>query len=224
MNKELNIRLSAFVVALLILIPSVSLGYPFLDEAARARLKDRGDVILAVGDVPSPPPSRRQIIDADKGAACLQCHHMPYPIAPQKPEKRGEEPLSSIQVTAPGGLRIITPAASKANQVAGGWSPDGKQIIYSINLYKDEWDIWVLDADGKNRRPLVSTSAVEMAPDWRADGRAIVYQSNRAGNNDIWIMDIASNKQTPATSSSSPIALETRISGQRISQQAASSN
>jgi hypothetical protein len=92
MDNRLNVRLLALIVGLCIVMPSVSLGYPFLDEAARAKLKNRGDVILTVGEVPSPPPSRRQIIDADKGAACLQCHHMPYPIAPQEPQKPGEEP------------------------------------------------------------------------------------------------------------------------------------
>ena len=146
MNNNLIVRLLAFVVGLLILMPSVSLGYPFLDEAARARLKDRGDVILAVGDVPSPPPSRRQIIDADKGAACLQCHHMPYPIAPQKPQKPGEEPLSSIQVPVPGGLRLITPATSKANRVAGGWSPDGKRLAFDSDRLGN-FDIWTVDLE-----------------------------------------------------------------------------
>jgi hypothetical protein len=67
------------------------------------KFKPEGDIILEVGALPAPPPSRRQIIDADKGEACLQCHHMSYPVAPQKPEKEGEKPLSSIQVTPGGG-------------------------------------------------------------------------------------------------------------------------
>ena len=57
MNKKLNVRLLAYILCSLFLFPSLALGYPFLDEAARAKLKNRGDVILEVGAVPSPPPT-----------------------------------------------------------------------------------------------------------------------------------------------------------------------
>ena len=140
------ISLPVFIIVIALLIPSGADAYPFLDKEALERLKGKGDVILEVGAIPSPPPSRRQIIDADKGNACLQCHHMPYPIAPQTPKKPGQMTLSSIKVTPPGGLRLLTSAKTTVNQVAGGWSPDSKQIIYTLNLYKDDWDIWVMDA------------------------------------------------------------------------------
>jgi Tol biopolymer transport system component len=159
----------------------------------------KGDVILEVGAMPTPSPSRRQIIDADKGAACLQCHNMPYPIAPQKPEKPGEEILSSIKTTPPGGLRLLTALASPINEIAGAWSPDGKRVAYSINLFQDDWDIWVIDADGKNRGPLVSGSAIDLAPDWSPDGKTIVFHSNRSGKNDIWMMDISSKELAQLT-------------------------
>jgi len=54
--------------------------------------------LLEIGDLPFPRPSRRQIIDADKGPSCLACHRLPYPTAPQKPAKPGEEVLSSIKI------------------------------------------------------------------------------------------------------------------------------
>jgi dipeptidyl aminopeptidase/acylaminoacyl peptidase len=195
----ISVLLPVVVFSLLFITPSGANAYPFLDEAALERLKGKGDVILEVGAIPSPTPSRRQIIDADKGNACLECHHMPYPIAPQEPKKPGQVTLSSIKVTPPGGLRLLTSTKSPLNQVAGGWSPDTKHIIYAVNLFKDDWDIWVMDADGKNRRPLVSGSATEMAADWSPDGKTILYQSNPSGNNDIWTMDIATKKKSQCT-------------------------
>ena len=39
--------------------------------AIMAKVKPEGDIVLEVGALPSPPPSRRQIIDADKGEVCL---------------------------------------------------------------------------------------------------------------------------------------------------------
>jgi hypothetical protein len=172
----------------------------YLGEIGQEKLEAMGDAVLEVGVIPSPPPSRRQIIDADKGKACLQCHHMPYPIAPQKPEKPGEEPLSAIKVTPSGGLRLLTGLASPINDIAGGWSPDGKRIVYSVNIFEDDWDIWVMDADGRNRGPLFSSSGADMAPDWSPDGSAVVFQSNKSGSDDIWIIDIATNELTQCTS------------------------
>jgi len=90
--------------------------------------------------MPVPFPSRRQIIDADKGTACLQCHRMPYPTAPQ----RGLGP-SSIPTVHPGGWRLLTTRPHPFDKTAAAWSPDGRRIVYSVNLYKDEWDIWVME-------------------------------------------------------------------------------
>jgi dipeptidyl aminopeptidase/acylaminoacyl peptidase len=171
----------------------------YLEEILAAKRAPRLDAVLEVGTMPSPLPSRRQIIDADKGASCLLCHRMPYPTAPQKPSKPGETVLSSIQTTPPGGLRLLTSASPPLNSIAGAWSPDGKQVAYSINLFQKDWDIWVIDADGKNRRPLISGSAIDMAPDWSRDGKSILFQSNRSGNSDIWMMEIASKQLTQLT-------------------------
>jgi WD40 repeat protein len=155
--------------------------------------------LLEVGVMPVPSPSRRQIIDADKGDVCLQCHRMPYPTAPKTAPELGEVALSSIPTTHPGGWRLLTSIPHPFNKIAEGWSPDGKHIVYSINLFREDWDIWVMDANGKNRRPLVTGSTIDVAPDWSPDGKAIAFQSNRSGNNDIWMMDIASRKLTQLT-------------------------
>ena len=122
MKNRHYIPILFFIISFLALSPLESGAYPFLKEVGKG---GKGEAVLKWGEMPVPTPSRRQIIDADKGRACLQCHHMPYPIAPQKAEKPGEEPLSSIQTTPPGGMRLLTSLSTPISGVAGGWSPDG---------------------------------------------------------------------------------------------------
>ncbi len=168
-----------FIIGSLGISPVESRAY--LGEVREKLLAAEGEAILEVGAMPVLRPARRQIIDIDKGPVCGKCLRIPYPTAPQQPEKPGEKPISSIQISPPGGLRLLTSLSTPVSEIAGGWSPDGKRIAYSINLFKDDWDIWTADADGKNRGPMITGSAVDLAPDWGPDGKAIVFQSNRSG-------------------------------------------
>ena len=56
---------------------------------------------------------------------------------------------------------LLTSLTASVNAIAGGWSPDGKQVCYSLNLSGKDWDIWTVDSDGKNRRPLIAGSATD---------------------------------------------------------------
>lgn len=88
----------------------------------------------------------------------------------------------------------------------GPWfSPDGTKIVWrawypETEEEKARWrdamdhdyiiavplDIWVMDADGSNKRMLVRNGATNWAPSWHPDGKRIVFSSNM----DDWREDI----------------------------------
>jgi serine/threonine protein kinase/Tol biopolymer transport system component len=67
------------------------------------------------------------------------------------------------------------------------WTPDGK-IVYASRT-GENWDIWVANTDGSDAKQLTSDAYVDQQPSVSADGRYIVFQSNRSGARNIWRMD-----------------------------------
>ena len=82
---------------------------------------------------------------------------------------------------------------------AGGafFSPDGARIVYRASRPTDPaeiaeyrrlleqqlirpgaLDIWVMDADGSNKRRIVRNGATNWAPSWHPDGKRIIFSSN----------------------------------------------
>ncbi|MDQ3258862.1 MAG: hypothetical protein M3R15_34190, partial [Acidobacteriota bacterium] len=78
---------------------------------------------------------------------------------------------------------------SKYDQVSGlCWAP-GNKIVYTSNA-SGNWDIWVMEADGTNQKPLTVNAQNNLDPSVSPDGRYIVFGSNRTGSFNIWRMDI----------------------------------
>lgn len=95
---------------------------------------------------------------------------------------------SSIWVTAP------KKDVSQAKQVLKtnlpdfvSWAPDGT-IVYAIRT-GESWDIWRAKSDGTDTKQLTADAFVDQQPTVTADGRYIVFQSNRAGGKNLWRMD-----------------------------------
>jgi TolB protein len=88
----------------------------------------------------------------------------------------------------------------------GPWfSPDGKKIVWRAWYPETEeekalWrqcmeknyiipfplDLWVMDADGSNKKRIVRNGATNFAPSWHPDGKRIIFSSNM----DDWHEDI----------------------------------
>lgn len=96
----------------------------------------RFDVVplLEIGDLPFPRPSRRQIIDADKGPSCLACHRLPYPTAPQKPAKPRRGRTFFHPEYAPRRMAPSDPKREKSSR-EGRWMEPGREAdcLFSQN-------------------------------------------------------------------------------------------
>lgn len=61
------------------------------------------------------------------------------------------------------------------------WSPDGTQLTYWRDPYRDGKptgvSVWVMDADGSNARQLTDPALMAGSPDWSPDGAWIVYST-----------------------------------------------
>ena len=55
------------------------------------------------------------------------------------------------------------------------WSPDGEWIAYAA-LQGDNWDLWLMRADGSDKRQLSHDAQMETNPLWRPDGKVIAYK------------------------------------------------
>ena len=89
--------------------------------------------------------------------------------------------------------------ASRARQITSGtgkfdgfygvsWTPDGR-IVYA-SIASGSWDIWVMNADGTGQKQLTVGARSNYGPSVSADGRFIIFVSNRAGAAfNVWRMD-----------------------------------
>jgi TolB protein len=92
------------------------------------------------------------------------------------------------------------------------WSADGKQIVYTSCLFDNtaiwenvvagvaegspavnisevrrEADIWIMDADGNNKKQLTNGGDAS-SPQWQPHGERIAYLSDRSGKREIWMV------------------------------------
>jgi dipeptidyl aminopeptidase/acylaminoacyl peptidase len=81
------------------------------------------------------------------------------------------------------------------------WSADGRKIAFDGNTFgATGWDIWVVNADGFQPRPLIASRADEQGAAWSPNGRTIAYGSNRGappGYKRIWLADANGSGQHP---------------------------
>ena len=88
--------------------------------------------------------------------------------------------------------------ATKVSDEGGGanpaWSPDGRQIAFNSRR-SGKPQVYVMDADGKNLRRLITNDATDRMPAWSPDGKLIAFESDRDGEAKIYVMNADGSNQ-----------------------------
>ncbi len=90
------------------------------------------------------------------------------------------------------------------------WSPDGKRIAFvsdrdgHVNIRDSpNYEIYVMDADGRNQQNVTNDPSNDGSPSWSPDGKRIVFSSDRDNNRDhnieIYVMDADGSNQQRLT-------------------------
>jgi Tol biopolymer transport system component len=78
------------------------------------------------------------------------------------------------------------------------WSPDGTKITFYSYRY-DNFDVYVMNANGSNQVRLTNHPAFDAGADWSPDGTRLVFQSERDGNTEIYVMNADGSNQARLT-------------------------
>ena len=87
-----------------------------------------------------------------------------------------------------GSIRRLT--ATENAEYRPRWSPDGKSIVYlgtkrgltNPETTMEDTHVWLMDADGRNRRELGTIDYRQGTPGWAPDGRAVYFTVMDRGN------------------------------------------
>jgi Tol biopolymer transport system component len=80
------------------------------------------------------------------------------------------------------------------------WSPDGTRIAFS-SYRDDNWEIYVIDADGTNPTRVTEQIESDYSPTWSPDGDKLLFVSRRRGNADLFTYEFVTRKLTRLTTS-----------------------
>ena len=81
-----------------------------------------------------------------------------------------------------------------SNDITPRWSPNGSEIIFAsdrgVASGKNNYDIWIMNADGSGPRQLTTNGSRDDQPIFSRDGATVYFRSNRGLKWDVWAMRI----------------------------------
>jgi dipeptidyl aminopeptidase/acylaminoacyl peptidase len=116
-------------------------------------------------------------------------------------DNNGDEQFQLYAVTPDGSRLTPLTANPKVRHNFGGWSSDGKKVLYSSNARDARYfDCYVMDVESKSERMVFKKDAVLFPGDLSPDGKlfaAVEFRSNV--DSDVYIVDMASGAEKPVT-------------------------
>ena len=94
---------------------------------------------------------------------------------------------------------------SEGDDTHPSWSPDGRQLVFDSNR-DGIWNLYVMEAGGGAERRLTHRGASADSsrdyarhPSWSPDGRRIAFDSDRDGNEEVYVVDADGSRPTRVT-------------------------
>jgi imidazolonepropionase-like amidohydrolase/Tol biopolymer transport system component len=132
--------------------------------------------------------------------ACPAAAQTPEPVAiPLPVQDEGAAAGAAVAAATPkwdvqnppGPSRDIPIDVTRGTWMSLDVSPDGRTIVFDLL-----GDIYVMPVSGGEARAIASGVAWDMQPKWSPDGRHIAFTSDRAGGDNIWIMEADGSNPT----------------------------
>lgn len=90
----------------------------------------------------------------------------------------------------------LAPSDLATSRREPAWSPDGKQLVF-VSDEGGTQDLWLVEASGKNLRPLTRDLFPDASPAWSPDGKFLVYSSFREGVWGLYLLDLVGGREMP---------------------------
>ncbi len=100
--------------------------------------------------------------------------------------------LKQVKVPHPYYFREMLIPQVTSGPSAVAWSPDGKELIYSM-----QGSLWRQRVEGDTARQLTDGPGYDYQPDWSPDGRRVVYASYRDDAIELRVLDLATGRSEP---------------------------
>ena len=101
--------------------------------------------------------------------------------------------VRGLQAQSPDGA-ISYALTDGARDTSPTWSPDGEQIAFTRRQH-DHWEIYVVNADGRNLTRLTNTPlrpdcipGNSTSPTWSPNGKYVAYLTDQTGTWEVWVL------------------------------------
>ena len=92
-----------------------------------------------------------------------------------------------------------TGLTSADNSDQPDWSPDATKIVFRRPVAGNNYEIYVMDAEGSNQVRLTNNSVYDADPAWSPDGTKIVFVRDTGSTYDLWVMNANGTGETQLT-------------------------